>query len=82
MIQQALLYSLDNPYARCGSNDKRDAVESEHEPLFETVKRDDYPSLWPSKRCCILCENPHARCGLSVKRDAVSSLTEAVEGHI
>ncbi|KAF5012032.1 hypothetical protein FDECE_1891 [Fusarium decemcellulare] len=43
--------NCDNPYARCGSKDKREAVESEGEAVFGT-----------EKRCCINCMNPCSNC--------------------
>ncbi|RAH39811.1 uncharacterized protein BO95DRAFT_519211 [Aspergillus brunneoviolaceus CBS 621.78] len=82
----------DNPYARCGANDKREAVETEEEALFGPVakrccvncdvnrcKRDEEPVAWPAKRCCILCDNPYASCLTNDKREAVETLEEAVE---
>ncbi|KAJ5095045.1 hypothetical protein N7532_007336 [Penicillium argentinense] len=82
----------DNLYARCGSNDKREAVETEEEALFGPTKRcclncdnpnvrykrDETLAQWPSKRCCILCDNSYARCGSNDKRDVVESLEDAV----
>ncbi|PYI34366.1 hypothetical protein BP00DRAFT_454713 [Aspergillus indologenus CBS 114.80] len=83
----------DNPYARCGANDKREAVETEEEALFGPVakrccvncdvnrcKRDEEPVAWPAKRCCILCDNPYANCLTNDKREAVETLEEAVVG--
>ncbi|RAH85839.1 hypothetical protein BO86DRAFT_437108 [Aspergillus japonicus CBS 114.51] len=83
----------DNPYARCGANDKREAVETEAEALFGPVakrccvncdvnrcKRDEEPVAWPAKRCCILCDNPYASCLTNDKREAVETLEEAVMG--
>ncbi|KAB2573624.1 hypothetical protein DBV05_g7710 [Lasiodiplodia theobromae] len=86
----------DNPYARCGSNDKREAVESEDDALFGPTKRccincdnrdllckrDEVPATWPAKRCCILCDNPYARCGGKDKREPVDSLDEALFGPV
>ncbi|OJI85314.1 hypothetical protein ASPTUDRAFT_41516 [Aspergillus tubingensis CBS 134.48] len=40
----------DNPYARCGANDKREAVQTEEE-VFQG----------PEKRCCVNCDVN--RCG-------------------
>ncbi|KAJ5682330.1 hypothetical protein N7462_005495 [Penicillium macrosclerotiorum] len=77
---------------RCGSNDKREVVETEAEAIFglakrccvncdvNRCKRDETPTAWPAKRCCILCDNPYARCGAKDKREAVETLEEAVEG--
>ncbi|KAE8378988.1 hypothetical protein BDV26DRAFT_291704 [Aspergillus bertholletiae] len=86
----------DNPYARCGANDKREAVETEEEALFgpekrccincdnpnARCKRHETPAQWPEKRCCILCDNPYARCGSkdAEKREVVDTLQEAIEG--
>ncbi|KAB8260956.1 hypothetical protein BDV32DRAFT_148830 [Aspergillus pseudonomiae] len=67
---------FDNPYARCGANDKREAVETEEEALFgpekrccilcnspnARCKRGETPAQWPEKRCCINYDNPYARC--------------------
>ncbi|GKZ64006.1 hypothetical protein AnigIFM50267_000298 [Aspergillus niger] len=40
----------DNPYARCGANDKREAVQTEEEVFHGQVKR-----------CCVNCDVN--RCG-------------------